>query len=156
MSQFKNNPNLKLFYTDTDSIYTNLSPILMDKLIPGIVNSLELGKLKLETVSTKAIFISPKCYYLKTQDNNEIFKVKGLTKDVEITGSEFEQLLIKDYTINKSQVKWFKSISDSTITIKNQIYTIQQTKNKRELIYNSDNVLVGTKPYTITNEKNIK
>ncbi|EKM74105.1 hypothetical protein AGABI1DRAFT_26863, partial [Agaricus bisporus var. burnettii JB137-S8] len=78
MAQFKNNPKLKLFYSDTDSIYTNLNPEQMNQLFPGIVNSQELGKLKLETVSSRAIFISPKCYYLKTNDNKEIFKVKGL------------------------------------------------------------------------------
>jgi hypothetical protein len=57
MSQFKNNPDLKLFYKDTDSIYTNLSPEEMNKLYPGIVSNSGLGKLKLETISTKAIFL---------------------------------------------------------------------------------------------------
>lgn len=32
MSQFKNNPKLKLFYTDTDSIYTNLNLKELGKL----------------------------------------------------------------------------------------------------------------------------
>lgn len=59
MSQFKNNSGsrkLKLFYTDTDSIYTNLSPDQMNELYPGIVDTKGLGKLKLEGIYTKAIF----------------------------------------------------------------------------------------------------
>jgi len=49
MSQFKNNNDLTLFYTDTDSIFTDLDP---DK-INGLFNSNEivgtkLGQLKLE------------------------------------------------------------------------------------------------------------
>jgi len=157
MSSFKNNPNLKLFYTDTDSIYTNLNPDQMNKLFPGIVNNKELGSLKLETVSTKAIFISPKCYYLLTDDNQEIFKVKGLNKTglSTLTLLEFEQLLNRNHQLIKHQEKWFKSISESTISIKDQIYTIQQTSNKRELIYNSDSILIDTKSYVISEDKKI-
>jgi hypothetical protein len=151
MAQFKNNPKLKLFYTDTDSIYTNLNPEQMNKLFPGVVNSNELGKLKLETVSSKAIFIAPKCYYLKTNDNNEIFKVKGLNKLglSSLTMGEFASLLYKDKQIQKTQTKWIRSISESTIYLRDDIYTIQQTSNKRELLYNKSNALIGTKPYII-------
>lgn len=155
MSKFKNHPKLKLFYSDTDSIYTNLNPDEMNSLFPGIVNSKELGKLKLENVSTKAIFISPKCYYLLTEDNKEIYKVKGLSKDVKLSYSEFIQLLIKDTLISKIQNKWFRSISESTIYINETLYTIQQTKNKRELVYNSSNILIGTKPFIISENKEI-
>jgi len=38
MSQVKNNSNLKLFYTDTDSIYTNLDPQKLNSLILNIVD----------------------------------------------------------------------------------------------------------------------
>jgi len=44
MSQFKNNPNFNLYYTDTDSIYIN-------KPLPAeFISSTELGKLKLENI----------------------------------------------------------------------------------------------------------
>ncbi len=39
------------------------------------------------------------------------------------------------------------------IEVKTQLYTLQQTDNKRELIYNSCNQLVATKPYNIKNNK---
>lgn len=76
LSQLKNNPKLKLFYTDTDSIYTNLNPNQMNKLYPGIISSIDLGKLKLENISAKAIFLAPKCYYLQNIDGPEILKLK--------------------------------------------------------------------------------
>jgi hypothetical protein len=155
MSQFKNNPKIKLFYTDTDSIFTNLNPEQMNKLFPGIINDKELGKLKLESISTKAIFIAPKCYGLLDKNNNFIFKVKGLSNKVELTINDFEKLLIKDSKVIKNQIKTYKSFEEGTIKVLKQIYTIQQTDNKRKLIYNKSKKLIDTKPYKISEFKNI-
>lgn len=50
MSQYKNNSgssNLKLFYSDTDSIYTNLAPEEMNNIYTNVVSNTGLGKLKL-------------------------------------------------------------------------------------------------------------
>jgi hypothetical protein len=67
MSQFKNNPNFNLYYSDTDSIY-------IDKpLPPEFISSTELGKLKLENVLNDAIFLAPKVYYLETIEGKKIF-----------------------------------------------------------------------------------
>lgn len=101
-SQYKNNSNLKLYYTDNDSIYTNLNTYQMNNLFPKIINFSELGKLKLETISNKAIFISPKVYYLKTLDNHEIMKIKGVTKMNNLSETDFDNLLFKDIKIEKS------------------------------------------------------
>lgn len=153
MSQFKNNSDLKLFYTDTDSIYTNLNPDLMNKLYPGIVNPKELGKLKLENVSKKAIFLSPKCYGLLDLDNNFKYKVKGLSNKVNLTINDFETLLNKYSYITSKHIKTFKSIELGIINVLNQIYTLKITDNKRKLIFNDDNKLIGTMPYTISSNK---
>jgi len=153
MSDFKNNSNLKLYYTDTDSIYTDLNPDKLNKLINNIVDPKILGKLKLETISTRAIFISPKVYYLKTKEGEEIYKVKGLSKNTLLTQLDFELLLNQSNKIIKTQDKWYKDISKAHILVKNQIYTIQQTDNKRELIYDSQKQLVGTRPYNLSNNK---
>ena len=45
VSQFKNNPNINLYYTDTDSIFVD-SPLDL-----SLISETELGKLKLETIS---------------------------------------------------------------------------------------------------------
>lgn len=155
MSQFKNNAKLKLFYTDTDSIHTNLSPTKMNKLYPGIIDNKSLGKLKIEHIAEKAYYIAPKVYYLKTIENKVIIKVKGLSKIDSLNDKDFKKLLIRNNSIIKSQDKWYKSFEDSTILIKNQLYTIQQTDNKRQLIYNMSNKLIASKPYYIDINKEI-
>ena len=68
---------------------------------------------------------------------------------------DFESLLKYNASIERNQDKWFKSINDGNITIKEQIYTIKVTDNKRQLIY-KNGTLVGTKPYVIDNNKIIK
>ena len=35
------------------------------------------------------------------------------------------------------------------ITLKNQIYELQKTENKRIIIYDGNNVAINTKPYSI-------
>jgi len=155
MSEFKNKSKIKLYYTDTDSIYTDLKPSKLNKLVNNIVDSKTLGKLKLESVSNRAIFISPKVYFIQTVEGEEIYKVKGLNKNIPLTEIDFNHLLTKTNTIIKSQDKWYKHISKGIIEVKAQLYTLQQTDNKRELVYNSSNQLIGTKPYNITtNEYN--
>jgi DNA polymerase type B, organellar and viral len=147
MSQFKNNSDINLYYTDTDSVY-------VDKPLPDhLIDSKILGKLKLENICTKAIFLSPKVYCLLTDSGKFIYKVKGLKHDVPITLNEFKLLLGKDAFVTKHQTKWFRSLSDANINLLENIYTLKITDNKRLLIYNKDNRLTGTKPYVIDNRK---
>ena len=99
MTQFKNNPDFNLFYTDTDSIYID-KPLSLE-----LVSNTDLGKMKLENKLNKSIFISPKVYCLETIDNKVIYKVKGLSHDVELTMLDFENLLIKNTFIKKLKFK---------------------------------------------------
>jgi DNA polymerase elongation subunit (family B) len=99
MSEFKNNSDFKLFYTDTDSIYIN------KPLDDSLVSETVLGKMKLENVIEKAIFLSPKVYCLLTKDNKVIYKVKGLSHDIELNMNDFENLLFKKSFIQKYQDK---------------------------------------------------
>ena len=146
MSQFKNNLNFNLYYSDTDSIY-------IDKpLDESFISNTILGKLKLEHICNKAIFLSPKVYYLETEDNKIIYKVKGLKHEIELTNSDFESLLFKDAFLEKNQTKWFRNLSEGQINILEQIYTLKVTENKRKLIYKNYK-LVGTKPYKIDKTK---
>jgi len=77
MSQFKNNPNLpNLYYTDTDSAYFD------DPLPESFISNTILGKMKLEGIYDKAIFLAPKLYALENTKNGEsIIKIKGLNKE---------------------------------------------------------------------------
>ena len=99
MTQFKNNPKINLYYTDTDSIYTD------SELDPSLIDDKILGKLKIEYTCKKAIFLAPKVYYLETEDGEVIYKVKGLKHEIELTIQDFESLLYKDTTMKKTQTK---------------------------------------------------
>jgi DNA polymerase elongation subunit (family B) len=99
MSIFKNNPDFNLYYTDTDSVYTNKQ--LPDNLIDKKV----LGKLKLENICKKAIFLSPKVYCLETMEGEFIYKVKGLSHETELSLQDFKNLLYRDAFIEKTHTK---------------------------------------------------
>ena len=65
MTQFKNNPDYNLYYTDTDSIFIDKD---LDK---NLLNN-EIGNFKLEYIFKKAVFLSPKIYAGITDDNKYI------------------------------------------------------------------------------------
>jgi DNA polymerase type B, organellar and viral len=52
MSYFKNNPNFKLYYSDTDSIF-------IDCLLPAELVGNKLGQMKLKCIVNKAVFLAP-------------------------------------------------------------------------------------------------
>jgi len=99
MSQFKNNLDFNLYYTDTDSVYID-APLSNE-----LVNSKILGKMKLENKINKAIFLSPKVYYLETVDGKIIYKVKGLSHETQLSRHDFENLLYKNAFIEKTHTK---------------------------------------------------
>ena len=135
MSQFKNDPNIKIFYTDTDSLFTD------KELDPKLIGN-ELGQFKLEYVFKDAVFLAPKVYGGITVHNQEIVKVKGYKNHISFT--ELKSLLNKNSNISLIQNKWFKDLGNSSILIKDQIYTLTATDNKRELVY-KNGVLIDTK-----------
>lgn len=70
---------------------------LSGNVIPEeMVSSNILGKMKLENIITKGIFLSPKVYMLKTETGVQISKIKGLSHDVELTIQDFKNLLYRD------------------------------------------------------------
>jgi len=158
MSQFKNNPSFpNLYYSDTDSVY-------FDGPLPeNFISNTVLGKLKLEGIWDKALFLAPKVYALTNDQTGEsVIKVKGLTKDAikrnNVTFELLTTLLTKDYKLTFNQNKWFKSLSEANIKIVDQIYTLQVTDSKRrgreegggrDLIYVNGN-LVRTNPILIS------
>jgi hypothetical protein len=146
MSPILADPNLRLLYTDTDSAYVE------GELDPSLVGK-ELGKFKLEYIFKKAVFLAPKVYGVLLDNGNELTKVKGF-KD-KVSFSDLSTLLTKDSNLKLNQSKWYKSIIDSNISIKNELYTLVATENKRQLIYDTNNRIIGTKPFVIDGKKNI-
>ena len=145
MSQFKNNPNYKLYYSDTDCAVLNT-------LLPAELVGPGLGQMKLEHVITKGIFLAPKVYALITDQGEQIIKAKGLTKDViqDINIADFEFLLSKDSSKILKQSKLSKSLYNSDIELINTIYTLKVTSNKRQNIY-IKGIFDSTKPLNYNN-----
>ena len=55
----------------------------------------------------------------------------------------------KNNSIKLNQEKWFKNIGQGNISIKDEIYTLMLTENKRELIFDNNNIFIETKPIKI-------
>jgi hypothetical protein len=141
MSTIKNNPNFKLYYSDTDSF-------AIDRPLPSFLVGEALGQLKLENVVERAVFLAPKVYGLITEDNREIIKIKGITNEImpNIHISDLEKLLILDSTQEFIQEKMYKKVIEGEITIQEVAYTLKATSNKREAVY-VNTIFNGTKPY---------
>jgi DNA polymerase family B len=125
MSQFKNNDKYNLYYTDTDSVY-------IDKELESRYIGSELGLMKLECICDDAVFLAPKVYSLVT-DSGEIMKIKGLSNKAltEISINDLKELLNKDITIEANQEKWYKDISSGSISVKDQIYTLNNSDKSK-------------------------
>ena len=140
MSQFKNNPNLKLYYSDTDSAVFNAP-------LPEEYLGSNLGLMKLEHVISKAVFLAPKVYALITEEGEQIIKAKGLTKDAikDINISDYELLLNKNSSRVFKQSKSYKSLYQGNISVLDTLYTLKATSNKRQNIY-VNGIFDNTKP----------
>ena len=94
MSQFKNNPNFILLYTDTDSLF------IIGDLDPEWIGK-NLGQFKLEAEYEEIVFISPKFYGGITTDGEVVIKIKGFKN--KISFEEMKSLLNKDKSLELNQ-----------------------------------------------------
>nr|CAI9430479.1 DNA polymerase [Fomitopsis pinicola] len=130
-----------IYYSDTDSVYYKELP-------NNLVSSKELGKFKLEYIFKDSVYLGPKIYAGITSDNDYICKIKGFKNSIDF--DLMKSLLVKDSSLNLQHIKWFRSLVDSNITLKDQIYQLLiKTENKRTIIYNDNNIAISTKPYNI-------
>ena len=129
------------YYTDTDSAVLG-SPLPEDE-----VSSTELGKLKLEHIVKNGIFLAPKSYMLVT-DTGNIMKHKGLAKGI-VNYERFmelyaDQSLTKQVTVESNfRINWQTlSIAKKELQVSLGI----QVDNKRDPVYDENNVWVDTQP----------
>ena len=142
MSKFKNSDKFKLFYSDTDSIF-------VDKDLPKDLIGNEIGQFKLEYIFKEAVFLGPKIYAGYTYDNNFICKIKGYKNPKGISFNDLKSLLDKkSKPLELNHDKWYRNLSESNIVIKDQIYNLVATENKRQIVFRN-NIMVNTKPFTI-------
>lgn len=97
-------------------------------------------------------------YQTKWGTHVEIIKVKGLTQDSisNLNVKTLSQLLDYgvDHKLEFNKSRWYRSISAGNICVKEQVYTLKVTGNKRKLIYENDK-LVDTVPFIINENKEI-
>lgn len=156
----KNN-KFTLLYTDTDSIAVN-KPLPNTYIHPTL-----LGKMKWENIFQKAVLLGPKVYggllyyFIVDTEGNctaAITKVKGYKNIISFNMLE-ELLQLKDNKLATTELtpdKWILNFDKGEILMKEHMYTLTPTHNKRALVI-KDNHIVDTKPYIIdTTHINIK
>jgi hypothetical protein len=147
MSKFKTLKDANLYYMDTDSAD-------IDKELDESIVGKKLGQMKLEHRFKESVYLAPKVYGgvgVKYSDSEkevyEYVKAKGYKNT--LTYDQLKSLLIKDSELKVKQEKWYKNYGGGEIVVKDEIYTLMVTTNKRDLIYNSEGVLVDTSPIFI-------
>jgi DNA polymerase elongation subunit (family B) len=141
IKQYCINNGIKIYYFDTDSIFT-------DKPLPSWMISNKLGSLKLEYIFKEAVFLGPKIYAGITTDNNYICKIKGFKDSKDIPFNDMKSLLKENASLNLQHNKWFRNLSEAQIFIKDSPYQLTPTQNKRKIIY-KDGIAVNTVPFKI-------
>jgi hypothetical protein len=140
MSLLKNNPDINLYYSDTDSG-------VVDSPLPAKFVGPLLGQFKLEYVIDKAVFLAPKVYAFITDEGKEIIKIKGVKSEVlkNVQFKDLVELLNLDSSRMFTQEKWLKDYQEGDITHKDVAYSLKITSNKRKNIY-IDNIFSKTEP----------
>lgn len=133
MSIFKNNPDITLYYSDTDSV------IVDKELNPKLMGS-QIGLLKLECQIRRFVSIAAKFYIIETMDGEIILKVKGLNlpDNTKLNFKTVTDLLTKETSIEMTQEKWYKSIFSGGITIREMLHHLAQSCSKRKQIFVTD------------------
>ena len=133
---------LTIYYMDTDCI------AISGDFDPNYIGT-ELGKLKLEHVFNEVVYLAPKVYAGKT-DSYEYVKIKGAKNSISL--NEMKKALFKNEILNINHFKNYKNVGKGYIEVKNEIYTLMLTDNKRKLIFSKDNKFINTVPYVLDNE----
>ncbi len=96
----------------------------------------------------KLYFQVLKCIGGKTS-TYEYVRIKGLKNP--IAYENLKTLLQKDSSLEIKQEKWYSDVSNGNFHIKDEIYTLMVTGNKRELLYNKENIFYDTHPLILEN-----
>jgi hypothetical protein len=132
-------------YIDTDGIKT------VSSIDPGEIGT-GLGMMKYEGTFKEAVFIAPKVYGGVTENLEMTVKVKGLKNA--ITYWKLKLLLYMN-KLDIAQSKWIREWDKGYISILSQIYTLSATENKRLIIRDSCNKIVGTSPFILHEGKKL-
>ena len=148
MTNYKSWSGSSVLYTDTDSVdlSNNLS---LNKI------GRSLGLMKLEEFFDSAVFLAPKVYGGMINNSNiegskgglEYVKVKGLKNRVSY--ASLFNLLLENKSLNLLQEKWYRNLSLGVLEIRQEIFTLMVTENKRKLLFQSKKEYMKTLPLVL-------
>jgi hypothetical protein len=139
MHEFKNDPKLDVYYSDTDSIFCQ------NKIDDKFVSNTELGKFKLVDSVKRALFITGKCYaYINNEDHLEK-RSKGVNSD-KLSFEDFEKLYRgESHTLERYRA-FIRNNTNFTITEKKSSFKISGDLLKRNKVYSFKGEWINTKP----------
>ena len=133
-----------IYYTDTDSVVTNIP---LDNKLVGT----DIGQFKLEHIINKAYFISGKTYLIKDIFDNTLIKYKGINNvklniDDFITLYKGGKVTAKRSETYRNFIEGYVNLNTRNILLDGNSYT------KRSKLYNNE-LWVNTKPIDINKHK---
>ena len=69
--------------------------------------------------------------------------------------NKLKPLHTKDSKLKLRQEKWYSDVSNGLFNIKEEVYTLMTTDNKRKLVYNEDGKFTNTAPIILETGKHI-
>lgn len=134
-----------LYYTDTDSIVTDL------KLPDEFVDPKAIGKLKLEHIITEGYFITDKTYAFKTEEGKLIKIAKGV-KSSSLEYEDYKKMYNMEIIENVAKTSSYRNYKDGSVIIKDEKVKLNPTLySKRQRVFEKGK-WVATKPIVITKD----
>jgi hypothetical protein len=112
----------KIYYSDTDSIVTDLTLNKLKQKLNNIIGN-NLGQLKLENLLKEAYFISNKTYILITKAGKEIIKAKGLSAD-SLSLADFKTMYLQSQPIKGDKLSTKIDYNKGSVLIQTKEITI--------------------------------
>ncbi len=128
IDKFKRDPNLDVYYSDTDSIFCQ------NAISSKYISDTELGKLKLENRIKEAIFLCPKVYMVKNFNDETIIKCKGLNNQKLTDEDIYSVYFNSTNSIKKFVSNFIRDFRTLTIFKKEKKFEISTVLNKRKKI----------------------
>jgi len=126
----------EIYYSDTDSIVTNLTLNKLKENLYGKIGN-KLGQLKLEYFLEEAYFISNKTYILLTIEGKEIKKAKGISPE-SLSLSDFKSMYFKSQSVKGAKTSSIINYNKGSVSIEEKEININwNSYQKREKIFES-------------------
>ena len=142
-----------IYYVDTDAIVIKKKDL---EKIKEYLDEKALGKLKIVTEMDEAIFIAPKCYAYKNKEGYH-FVIKSLKRaDIDLDDAKLYNFFMKKLKNNNEETLKGTRINDFArnklnfeINSQTESLSLKLNYDKREKIYDENNIWIDTKPLKI-------